>query len=164
MTIDITSTHPYTDNHTDQLTTWLADTPHHFDLDGDLVIDTPDGEIHPRPGSWLIRWTDGEVTVASPRTAHRTYGPEGIAGRLQHAEAALTRVRAARDRIAHAPTHVDAIWCLDQLDAALAEPEPSDEAADKPAPANEQYRYATTWADYHAGRRAALNDRPGSTT
>ncbi|MDX2566065.1 hypothetical protein PV413_23790 [Streptomyces scabiei] len=83
MSTDITSTHPYTDNHTDQLTAWLADTPHHFDGDGDLVIDTPDGEIHPRPGSWLIRWTDGEVTVASPRTAHRTYGPEGIAGRLR---------------------------------------------------------------------------------
>lgn len=85
MTTDIISTHPYTDNHTDQLTTWLADTPHHFDADGDLVIDTPDGEIHPRPGAWLIRWTDGEVTVASPRTAHRTYGPEGLVGRLNTA-------------------------------------------------------------------------------
>lgn len=31
----------------------------------------------------------------------------------------LKRVRAARDRIAHAPGYVDAIWCLDQLDAAL---------------------------------------------
>ncbi|MDX3170086.1 hypothetical protein PV516_40710 [Streptomyces scabiei] len=85
----ITSTLTYTGNHTDQLTAWLADTPHHFDGDGDLVIDTPDGEIHPRPGSWLIRWTDDQVTVASPRTAHRTYGPEGIAGRLQRAEAQI---------------------------------------------------------------------------
>ncbi|MEH0657572.1 hypothetical protein QA860_07450 [Streptomyces stelliscabiei] len=122
MTIDITSTHPYTGNHTDQLTAWLADTPHHFDLDGDLVIDTPDGEIHPRPGAWLIRWTDGEVTVASPRIAHRVYGPQGLAGRLHRAEEAITRIHAARDCIAHAPAHVDAIWCLDQLDAALAEP------------------------------------------
>ncbi|BBC30040.1 hypothetical protein SGFS_013340 [Streptomyces graminofaciens] len=41
--------------------------------------------------------------------------------RLEQAEAAIDRVRAARDRIAHAPAYVDAIWCLDQLDAALAE-------------------------------------------
>ena len=78
----ITSTHTYTDNHTEQLVDWLADTPHHFDDDGDLVLHTPDGEIHPRPGALLVRWTDDIVTSASPRTAERTYGPHGINGRL----------------------------------------------------------------------------------
>ncbi|MDX2539815.1 hypothetical protein PV437_42680 [Streptomyces scabiei] len=115
----ITSTLTYADNHTDQLRTWLADTPHHFDDDGDLVLHTPDGHIHPRPGSLLVRWTDHQVTSASPRTAQRVYGPHGIASRLATAETALERVRAARDRIAHAPAHTDAIWCLDQLDDAL---------------------------------------------
>ena len=47
--------------------------------------------------------------------------------RADQAEAAFTRLREARDRIAHAPGHVDAIWCLDQLDAALAEPAPADD-------------------------------------
>ena len=47
---------------------------------------------------------------------------EDVRLRAEKAEAALTRLREARDRIANAPAHVDAIWCLDQLDAALAEP------------------------------------------
>ncbi|MFM9656802.1 hypothetical protein [Streptomyces scabiei] len=38
---------------------------------------------------------------------------------LRATEAVVGRVRAAHDRIAHAPAYVDAIWCLDQLDAAL---------------------------------------------
>lgn len=39
---------------------------------------------------------------------------------LQHAQAAIKRVRAARDRIANAKaSDVDAIWCLDLVDAAL---------------------------------------------
>ncbi|WP_032761339.1 hypothetical protein, partial [Streptomyces alboviridis] len=50
-----------------------------------LVIETPDGDIHPRPGALLIRWTDQVVTVASPRIAHRVYGPEGLIGRLNTA-------------------------------------------------------------------------------
>jgi len=98
----ITSTLTYTRPHTDQLTTWLADTPHHYD-DGDLVLHTPDGHIHPRPGSLLVRWTDGIVTSASPRIAERVYGPHGITGRLHTTEAAVERVRercqAVRDRV-----------------------------------------------------------------
>jgi hypothetical protein len=45
----------------------------------------------------------------------------------------LKRVRAARDRIAHAPAHLDAIWCLDQLDAALDGPGPAATQATEPA-------------------------------
>jgi hypothetical protein len=52
--------------------------------------------------------------------------------RAERAEAANARVRAARNRIAHAPAHTDAIWCLDQLDAALAEPAPATPIVDRP--------------------------------
>ena len=169
----ITSTHPYTDNHTDQLTTFLADTPHHFDGEGDLVIDTPDGEIHPRPGSWLIRWTDGEVTVASPRTAHRTYGPQGLAGRLRAAQFTAAHWHQAAINRGWAQT-AHALTCV--LAALDGETDPTqlgldqpDDSTDKPEQApHEQYRYATTWSEYHAGRRAALDpdhDNPkGQTT
>ncbi|MDX3629028.1 hypothetical protein PV728_01625 [Streptomyces europaeiscabiei] len=99
MTLDITSTHPYTDNHTDQLTAWLTGTPHHWDYDGDLVIDTPDGQIYPRPGWLLIRWTDNAVTTATPRIAERIYGPQGLLGQAQDT---VTRVRALADSWAKA--------------------------------------------------------------
>ena len=165
----ITSTWHHYGRPDPDLTDWLDDAPHHWEKTDSggreqLVIETPDGDIHPRPGSLLIRWTDNTVTVASPRCAERVYGPEGLVGRLRHAETELTRVHEARDRMAHAPAHVDAIWCLDQLDAALGiEPDKPAGADDKPAHApHEQYRYATTWSEYHAGRRAALNDPPGS--
>ena len=64
------------------LTDWLGAAPHDFDGD-QLVLRTPDGDIRPRTGSSLIRWTDDEITVASPRSAQRVYGPDGIAGRLR---------------------------------------------------------------------------------
>ncbi|MDX2667415.1 hypothetical protein [Streptomyces stelliscabiei] len=60
---------------------YLADAPHRWDGD-QLVIDTPDGEIRPRPGWTLVTWHDGEITVASPRTTHRVYSPHGLAGQL----------------------------------------------------------------------------------
>lgn len=160
MTTNITSTHAYTGHHDDQLTTWLADTPHHWDGDGDLVIDTPDGEIHPRPGSWLVRWTDDEVTVASPRTAHRTYGPQGLAGRLRAAEAALARVRErcqqVRDRVGPGGM-INASQILGLLSPTW--PDGNYEAA--PASPDEQYRFATEWSEYHAGRKALDEPKEG---
>lgn len=76
---------------------WL-DGHHHHDA-GQLVVHTPDGHAQPRPGWTLVGWTDGTVTVASPTTVERVYGPDGIAAQLTHAEAAIARARAM-----HQPT------------------------------------------------------------
>lgn len=72
----------------------LADVPHTWD-GTHLVLLHPHDDAHPQPGWTLVHWTDGMVTAASPRTADRTYGPHGLHGRLQQAEAALTRLRDA---------------------------------------------------------------------
>ncbi|MFJ1664828.1 hypothetical protein ACIOK4_00275 [Streptomyces bottropensis] len=137
MTTNVTSTHAFTGHHTEQLTAWLADTPHHWAGGGDLVIDTPDGEIHPRPGAWLIRWTDGEVTVASPRITHRVYGPEGLAGRLQRAEAQVASALEWADELdeAAARLHPGAVHpAAASLRARLApaQPEQPQASPDKP--------------------------------
>lgn len=79
------------------LSTWLGPHTHHYEGE-QLVIDTVDGPVPPQPGYRLARWTDREVTVASPRTAERVYGPDGLQGRLSRAQAAIARVRALRDR------------------------------------------------------------------
>ncbi|MDX3516293.1 hypothetical protein PV755_46695, partial [Streptomyces caniscabiei] len=72
---------------------WL--TPGHYRwTDGQLVIRHDDGNTQPQPGWLLIHWTDDTVTVASPRVADRVYGPDGLHGRLQQAETALTRIAA----------------------------------------------------------------------
>lgn len=49
---------------------------------------------------------------------------KGAIARVDELLAALERVRTARDRMARG-RNVDAIWCLDVLDAALAEPAPA---------------------------------------
>lgn len=69
---------------------WL--TGHHW-TKGRLTIRTVDGDSHPRPGWMLIGWSDGAVTVASPRIAEREYGPDGPWARAERAEEEL----AARD-------------------------------------------------------------------
>ncbi|QFR00737.1 hypothetical protein F9278_36290 [Streptomyces phaeolivaceus] len=107
MTADITSTHTYTGNHTGQLAAFLAGAPHHWDVDGDLVLTTPDGEIHARPGWLLVRWTDRTITTATPHLAERTYGPEGLAGRLDQTQDAVARVREAAAQLMRAALNTD---------------------------------------------------------
>lgn len=67
------------DTHTWDGTHTLPNWPiaHHWDGD-QLVIHTSDGDAHPHPGWLLVLWTDGLVTVASPRIAERVYGPDGL--------------------------------------------------------------------------------------
>lgn len=93
----ITDTRFFTGIATPDLTTWLGPAPHSWDS-GQLVLHTPDGDIHPRPGSTLVRWSDGTVTSASPRIAQRVYGPDGQLARYTRLLRVLTT---AED----APTH-----------------------------------------------------------
>jgi hypothetical protein len=91
---------------------WVRLDQHHFD-NGELVIRTPDGDAQPRPGWSLVGWTDGTVTVASPTTAARVYGPDGIAGRLERAEAALARIAALAEEY---PAGIDTALIHEALD------------------------------------------------
>ncbi|MER6492656.1 hypothetical protein [Streptomyces griseorubiginosus] len=72
------------------LPAWLDG--HHHDDHGRPVIHTPDGEARPEDGWWLIGWSNGAATAASPWTGRHVYGPDGIAARLERAEAAIARV------------------------------------------------------------------------
>lgn len=74
---------------------WL--TGHHHWNGNQLVIRHPDGTTPIQTGWIIAYWSDGTCTVGSPRTAERVYGPHGIHGQLQRAEAALDRIRAALD-------------------------------------------------------------------
>jgi hypothetical protein len=56
---------------------------------------------------------------------------KGAIARVDELLAVIERVRAARDRMARG-RNVDAIWCLDVLDAALAEPAPATAEATGP--------------------------------
>lgn len=85
MTAQPTITHTWTWDGGRQLPDWL--TNHRWSA-GQLVIRTPDGDTRPQPGWWLIAWTDGTTTAASPTVGKRMYGPDGAAGRLARAEAA----------------------------------------------------------------------------
>ena len=81
----ITDTRVFTHPPEPDLTDWLADTPH--TLDGDqLTLHTDLGDMQPRPGWTLLKWNDGEITAASPRTAERVYAPHGLLGRLTTAQ------------------------------------------------------------------------------
>ncbi|MDX3637808.1 hypothetical protein PV728_48070, partial [Streptomyces europaeiscabiei] len=74
---------------------WLAGHRWH---DDQLVIRTPDGDTRPQAGWWLIAWSDGTITAASPTSGERVYGDDGMADRLERAQAELAGVRALRDR------------------------------------------------------------------
>jgi len=78
------------------LPAWLDG--HHHDDYGRLIIHTPNGPTRPEAGWWLIGWTDGTVTAASPWTGRHVYGPDGIAARLERAEATLAAARALHTR------------------------------------------------------------------
>ncbi|NUP16603.1 MAG: hypothetical protein HOZ81_10940 [Streptomyces sp.] len=68
-----------------------------------------------------IREADTARSVAAGNKRH----VQVMYGELTQAQAAIERVRAARERMAHAKaSDVDAIWCLDLVDAALAGPRP----------------------------------------
>lgn len=101
-------THIWDGTHT--LPDWL--TGHHWTA-GQLVIRTPDGDTRPRPGWWLIGWTDGSVTAATPTVAERVYGPDGIASRLAAAEKTLARIQAVADE--H-PAGIDTALIHEALD------------------------------------------------
>jgi hypothetical protein len=99
------------------LSTWLGPHSHHYEGE-QLVIDSIDGPVRPRPGYRLALWTDGEVTVASPRTAERVYGPDGLCGQLALTQAAVGRVRRLSEMTIQASCRVQAI---DQARDTLAE-------------------------------------------
>lgn len=91
----ITDTHTWDGSRA--LPTWLHPHQHRWNDDGQLLIHHPDGDTHPQPGWLFVGWSDGTVTVASPTTAERVYGPDGIHGRLERAEATVKRVQAVSD-------------------------------------------------------------------
>lgn len=76
----ITDTHTWDGTH--HLPDWL-----HWD--GGLTLPGRDDTTPPQPGWMLVRWSDGLITVASPQVADRAFGPDGMRGRLQRAEAEL---------------------------------------------------------------------------
>lgn len=78
-----TITHTHTWDGPRNLPDWL------HQEDGHLVLPGRDDDTQPRPGWMLVRWSDGLITVASPQVAARAFGPDGIHGRLQRAEAEL---------------------------------------------------------------------------
>ena len=107
--------HTHTWDGTPTFPTWLPADRHSWD-GTQLVIHTPDGDAHPRPGWWLIGWTDGLITVASPAVADRAFGVTGLAGRCTAAETALAQLArptyhmaTARAYTARSRTLVDAI-------------------------------------------------------
>ncbi len=80
---DIAHTWTWTGDRT--LPAWL-DRHHRWHQDRP-VIHTADGPRTLHIG-WLVAlWTDDAITVGSATVADRVYGPNGIAGRLQRAEA-----------------------------------------------------------------------------
>ncbi|WP_020116790.1 hypothetical protein [Streptomyces canus] len=79
---------------------WLDLHQYWFD-NNQLTVATPDGHAHPQPGWWLIGWTDGTVTVASPWTGAHVYADDGITGRLMRAEAAIAHTRTLHRRNEH---------------------------------------------------------------
>ncbi|MEH0590815.1 hypothetical protein [Streptomyces scabiei] len=81
-----------------ELTAWLGDAPH--TLDGNrLILHTDLGDMYPRTGWTLLKWSDGEITVASPRIVERVYGPGGLLGQAQDT---VTRVREAAAQLMRA--------------------------------------------------------------
>lgn len=92
-----------TDTHTWDGTHHLPDWLHH---DGHrLVLPGRDDDTQPQPGWMLVRWSDGQVTVASPQVAARVYGPDGMRGRLERAEAELADRDAAESADAAAGSY-----------------------------------------------------------
>jgi hypothetical protein len=98
---------------------WVRPDQHHFSAD-ELVIHTPDGHALTPPGWTLVGWSNGTVTVASPTTTERVYGPSGAFEQLARAEAALTRVAALREDLRGV---TGARWIADSLDTILTTPD-----------------------------------------
>lgn len=89
MTTQPTITHTHTLDGSHTLPDWLHHDGHRLTLPG------RDDDTRPQPGWMLVRWSDGHVTVASPQVAARAYGPDGMHGRLERAEAELAERDAA---------------------------------------------------------------------
>ena len=90
---DITHTWTWTGDR--DLPDWLAG--HHHGHHDRPVIHTVDGPRHLYNG-WLVAlWSDGAITVGSNTVADRVYGPDGIAGRLKRAEAAIAAITSHLD-------------------------------------------------------------------
>lgn len=60
-----------------ELITWLGNA-HRFD-GTQLVLQTPDGDLYPRPGWTLLRWPGGDLTVMSSRLAAKRLAPTATA-------------------------------------------------------------------------------------
>lgn len=95
-------THIWDGTHT--LPDWLGPDHHHWNGNR-LAIRTVDGDSHPRPGWMLIGWSDGAVTIASPRIAEREYGPDGPWARAARAEDELRRYTEAESADAAAGSY-----------------------------------------------------------
>ncbi|GAA3852183.1 hypothetical protein GCM10023084_02970 [Streptomyces lacrimifluminis] len=105
----ITATHTWDGTHT--LPDWL-----HWDGDR-LVLPGRDDDTRPQPGWMLVRWSDGHITVASPQVAARVYGPDGMRGRLERAEAELAERDAGESADAAAGSYAGR---AEELEAILA--------------------------------------------
>lgn len=95
----ITDTHTWDGTH--HLPDWL------HQEDGHLVLPGRDDTTQPQPGWMLVRWSDGLITVASPQVAARAFGPDGMRGRLQRAEAELADRDAAESADAAAGSYAN---------------------------------------------------------
>ncbi|MFD9248480.1 hypothetical protein [Streptomyces bottropensis] len=159
---DIAATWTWTGSR--DLPTWL-DRHHHWHHDRP-VIHTTDG---PRTlyRDWIvIGWSDGAITVASATVAERVYGPDGIAGRLERAEAALARIQAIADEY---PAGIDTAL----IHAALDQPAPLTPAVearlaqtgiDTPGCDCGHTGMGVTWHRDHCTWRRSVVDCPGRPT
>lgn len=86
--------------------------------DAHTVLHARDDDTPPQPGWMLVRWSDGIITVNSPQAADRTFGPDGIWGRLQRAEAELADRDTAESADAAAGSYAGS------SEHAIAHPEP----------------------------------------
>lgn len=109
----ITHTRTHDGTRSRDLDTWLDGTPHGWIGNRLVLFCGNEAPTRPHPGWLLIRWSDHTVTTATPHVTARVYGPHGLAGRLQRAEATLERVRKALDDESYgAPEREDVITAI----------------------------------------------------
>lgn len=109
-----TPTRTHTWDGSRELPDWLTN---HRWTAGQLVIRTPDGDTRPQPGWWLIGWSDGTITAASPTSGERVYGVGGMADRLERAEYELGQHAEAESADAAAGSYAGRV---EELEAELA--------------------------------------------
>lgn len=144
-----------TDIHTWDGTQTLPDWIHQ---DGaGLVLPGRDDDTRPQPGWMLVRWSDGHITAASPQVAARAYGPDGMRGRLERAEAELQQHAGAESADAAAGSYAGRVQELEATLAQVRAVEPLTEADrgrdDGP---REWADYMRGWNNAHGEMLAAL--------